>query len=120
MKADVFMLRSILQNLTMNAIKYTPEGGIITVSASLVNHMVEVCVKDTGIGMTQEVQRSLFANVSPVSVIGTNNEVGSGLGLLLVRDFVSQHGGTISIDSEPEKGTCFKFTIPADDVPTLA
>ncbi|MEJ7692049.1 hybrid sensor histidine kinase/response regulator [Daejeonella sp.] len=115
-KADVFMLRSILQNLAMNAIKYTPEGGIVTVSASFTDHMVEVCVMDTGIGMTPEVQQSLFKSISPVSITGTNNEQGSGLGLLLVRDFVAQHGGSIHIDSELEKGTCFKFTIPADDV----
>ncbi len=119
-KADVFMLRSILQNVTMNAIKYTPEGGIVTVSASFADHMVEVCVMDTGIGMTPEVQQSLFKSISPVSTTGTNNEPGSGLGLLLVRDFVAQHGGSIHIDSEPDKGTCFKFTIPADDVSAMA
>lgn len=115
-KADVFMLRSILQNVAMNAIKYTPEGGIVTVSASYADHMVEICVMDTGIGMSKEVQQSLFTSISPVSITGTNNEQGSGLGLLLVRDFVAQHGGSINIESELDKGTCFKFTVPADDV----
>lgn len=119
-KADIFMLRSILQNVTMNAIKYTPEGGLVTVSASLAKNMVEVCVTDTGIGMSQEVQQSLFTSISPVSITGTNNEQGSGLGLLLVRDFVAQHGGSIKIESELKKGTCFKFTIPADDVSAIA
>lgn len=119
-KADVFMLRSIIQNLVMNAIKYSPQGGIVSVSANYTNSMVEICVQDTGVGMTPEVQQNLFKNISPVSVTGTANETGSGLGLLLVRDFVTQHGGTISIDSEPGKGTCFKFTIPADDVPEMA
>lgn len=119
-KADVFMLRSILQNVVMNAIKYTPQGGIVTVSASLVDHLVEICVTDTGIGMSPEVQNSLLTSVNPISVTGTNNEQGTGLGLLLVRDFVAQHGGTIHIHSELEKGTCFKFTIPSDDVSTMA
>ncbi|MGV3685546.1 MAG: hybrid sensor histidine kinase/response regulator [Daejeonella sp.] len=119
-KADVFMLRSIIQNLVMNAIKYSPQGGIVSVSANYINSMVEICVQDTGVGMTPEVQQNLFKNISPVSVAGTANETGSGLGLLLVRDFVTQHGGTISIDSEPGKGTCFKFTVPADDVPEMA
>ncbi len=119
-KADVFMLRSIIQNVVMNAIKFSPQGGIVSVSATFTNSMVEICVQDTGVGMTPEVQQNLFKNISPVSVTGTNNETGSGLGLLLVRDFVTQHGGAISIDSEPGKGTCFKFTIPADDVPEMA
>ncbi|MHB1179605.1 MAG: hybrid sensor histidine kinase/response regulator [Daejeonella sp.] len=119
-KADVFMLRSIIQNVAMNAIKYTPQGGTVTVTACNVENMVEVCIQDTGIGMSQEVQQALFSNLSPVSVIGTNNEQGSGLGLLLVRDFVAQHGGVIQIESETGKGTCFKFTVPVDDVPTLA
>lgn len=119
-KADVFMLRSIIQNVVMNSIKYTPQGGIVSVTASVADHMVEICVTDTGIGMSKEVQQTLFSSISPVSITGTNNEQGSGLGLLLVRDFVAQHGGTIQIQSELEKGTCFKFTIPADDVQALA
>ncbi|MGB4398326.1 MAG: hybrid sensor histidine kinase/response regulator [Daejeonella sp.] len=119
-KADVFMLRSILQNVVMNAIKYTPQGGIVTVSASIVDHLVEICVTDTGIGMTPEVQQSLLTSVNPVSITGTNNEQGTGLGLLLVRDFVAQHGGTIHIHSELKKGTCFKFTVPVDDVSAMA
>ncbi|MES2874137.1 MAG: hybrid sensor histidine kinase/response regulator [Bacteroidota bacterium] len=119
-KADVFMLRSIIQNVVMNSIKYTPEGGVVNVSATVTDRMVEICVTDTGVGMSPEVQQSLFSSISPVSVTGTNNEKGSGLGLLLVRDFVAQHGGTIQVQSELEKGTCFKFTIPADDVPALA
>ncbi len=119
-KADVFMLRSIIQNVVMNAIKYSPQGGIISVSANFADNMVEICVKDTGIGMTPEVQQNLFKNISPASVTGTNNEPGSGLGLLLVRDFVTLHGGSIYIDSEPGKGTCFRFTIPSDDVSEMA
>lgn len=119
-KADVFMLRSIIQNVAMNAIKYTPEGGTVTVTACNAENMVEICIQDTGIGMSPEVQQALFSNFSPVSVTGTNNEPGSGLGLLLVRDFVAQHGGIIQIESEMGKGTCFKFTVPVDDVATLA
>ncbi len=119
-KADVFMLRSIIQNVAMNAIKYTPDGGTVSVTACNTEHMVEVCIQDTGIGMSQEVQQALFSNFSPVSATGTNNEQGSGLGLLLVRDFVAQHGGIIQIESETGKGTCFKFTVPVDDVATMA
>ena len=119
-KADVFMLRSIIQNVVMNSIKYTPHGGIVNLSAVVIDQMVEICVTDTGIGMSPEVLQSLFSSISPVSVTGTDNEQGSGLGLLLVRDFVAQHGGTIQVQSELDKGTCFRFTIPADEVQTLA
>ncbi len=119
-RADVFMLRSIIQNVAMNAIKYTAEGGSVTVTACHVEAMVEICIQDTGIGMSLEVQQALFTNFTPVSSTGTNNEQGTGLGLLLVRDFVAQHGGIIQIDSEPGKGTAFKFTVPADDVAAMA
>lgn len=110
-KADALMLRSILQNLITNAIKFTPEGGFVTLSAATSEDMVEVCIQDTGIGMDQEMKEKLFAATASVS--GTNNEKGSGLGLLLVKDFVTQHGGSIAVESEIGKGTCFRFTVPA-------
>ena len=74
--------------------------------------MVEVCVVDTGVGMDKDMKDRLFIEANQ-SISGTNNEQGSGLGLLLVRDFVTQHGGTIQVESEVGKGTCFKFTVPA-------
>ena len=114
-KADVFMLRSIIQNLVMNAIKYTHRGGEVCVTAKNLESMVEVCIRDTGIGMSDEVQQTLFTKFSPGSLSGTDNEQGTGLGLLLVRDFVAQHGGGIRIESKPGKGTAFRFTIPRDE-----
>lgn len=113
-KADSLMLRSIVQNLVTNAIKYTPKGGSVTINAQLDERMVCVFVEDSGIGMTHELQQKLFTEGnSPPSVSGTNNEIGSGLGLLLVNDFVAQHGGTIDVESTVGKGTTFKFTVPA-------
>jgi signal transduction histidine kinase len=111
-RADSLMLRSIVQNLVTNAIKYTPQNGSITISAEHSDQMVEICVTDTGIGMNADTMSKLFDEVSASSK-GTNNEHGTGLGLILVRDFVTQHGGVISVDSDEGKGTCFKFTIPA-------
>ena len=111
-KADVFMLRSIIQNVVMNAIKYTPKGGSVSVTAQAIGNMIEVCIKDTGVGMSRKVQQTLFTKISPGSTSGTNNEQGTGLGLMLVWDFVAQHGGAIKIESEPGHGTAFKFTIP--------
>jgi len=115
-KADSLMLRSIVQNLVTNAIKYTPQGGSVIINAESDDHMAYVFVEDSGIGMTDETREKLFGNGDNSSLAGTNNEKGSGLGLLLVNDFVAQHGGTIDVESAVGKGTTFKFTIPAANV----
>lgn len=111
--ADALMLRSILQNLVTNAIKFTPHGGAaITVTARPVDNMIEVCVQDGGVGMSADTKQVLLGDFNARSIMGTNQEKGSGLGLLLVKDFVVQHGGVIHVDSELGSGTCFKFTMP--------
>jgi signal transduction histidine kinase len=113
--ADALMLRSVLQNLVTNAIKYTPHGGgIISVTATLVDDMVEICIQDKGIGMSERTKEMLFGNIHYGSLLGTSEEKGTGLGLLLVRDFVTTHGGTIKVESELDKGTCFSFTMPTN------
>ncbi len=111
--ADSLMLRSILQNIVTNAIKFTPQGGgIVKVTAEPADSMIEVCVQDFGVGMSNETMNMVLGNFPYASLLGTNKEQGTGLGLLLVKDFVTQHGGTIKIDSELGKGTCFRFTMP--------
>lgn len=111
--ADSLMLRSILQNIVTNAIKFTPQGGgVVMVTAEPSESMVEVCVQDFGMGMSDETKEMVLNDVHSPSVLGTNEEKGTGLGILLVKDFVAQHGGTIKIDSELGKGTCFRFTMP--------
>jgi len=111
--ADALMLRSILQNLVTNAIKFTPQNGMpITVTAQVVGDMVEICVQDQGVGMSERSQKLLLIDDHARSLLGTDQEKGSGLGLLLVKDFVLQHGGYIQAKSELDKGTCFKFTLP--------
>ncbi len=111
--ADSLMLRSIVQNLVANAIKYTPQGGLVVINAELDKGMVRVFVEDSGVGMTDEMREKLFDRGNNPSLSGTNNEMGTGLGLLLVNDFVTQHGGTIDVESAVGTGTVFKFTIPA-------
>ena len=111
--ADPLMLRSIVQNLITNAIKYTPEGGLVQLSAKSEAHMVCISIADSGVGMAEETKARLFKNTDQKSVLGTNNEQGSGLGLLLVNDFVNQHGGRIDVESTPGTGTTICFTIPA-------
>ncbi|MXV16511.1 hybrid sensor histidine kinase/response regulator [Hufsiella ginkgonis] len=114
--ADSLMLRSILQNLVTNAIKFTPNGGgAIKVTAQPLNGMVEICVRDFGTGMSEETKKILLGDEHYSSLMGTSQEKGTGLGLLLVKDFVMQHGGTIRVDSELGKGTCFRFTVPRFD-----
>lgn len=115
--ADSLMLRSILQNIVTNAIKFTPQGGgVVKVKALPVDSMVEVCIQDFGVGMSDETKATLLGNSTSVSLLGTDQEQGTGLGLLLVKDFVAQHGGTLMIDSELGKGTCFKFTMPKNPI----
>ena len=111
--ADSLMLRSILQNIVTNAIKFTPRGGgVIKVTANQLDSMVEICVQDNGVGMSEETRRRVLSDVISPSFLGTEQEQGSGLGFILIKDFVAQHGGAIDIESEQGKGTCFKFTMP--------
>ncbi|HJP62207.1 MAG TPA: hybrid sensor histidine kinase/response regulator [Mucilaginibacter sp.] len=112
-KADSLMLRSIVQNLVTNAIKYTPIGGTVSINARPDHQMVCIFVDDSGVGMTEETKEMLLGT-SNLSSPGTDLEQGTGLGLLLVKDFVAKHGGSIVIDSELGKGTSFKFTVPSD------
>lgn len=113
--ADSLMLRSILQNIVTNAIKFTPQsGGSVKVTAQTMDSMVEICIQDSGVGMSKEIQDKVLGN-SSLSSPGTDLEQGTGLGISLIKDFVSQHGGSIMIDSEPGKGTCFKFTMPVNE-----
>ena len=112
LKADALMLHSILQNLVTNAIKFSLQGGLVTVVARRIDKMVEVCIIDSGIGMEANISENLFMKSNTATVIGTNNEKGSGLGLIFVKDFVTQNGGTLRVESEIGKGTCIFFTIP--------
>jgi len=112
-KADSLMLRSIVQNLVTNAIKYTQQGGMVSINAEPDAQMVCVFVEDSGVGMSSEMKDKLFTKTNGSSLSGTNNEIGTGLGLLLVNDFVTQHGGTVDVESTIGSGTTFKFTIPA-------
>lgn len=110
--ADLQMARTILRNLISNAIKFTSSGGKITLCATKSSSFVEIVVRDTGCGMSYETQGLLFKIDTFHSTKGTNNENGTGLGLLLCKEFVEMHGGKIWIESEPGKGSEFKFTLP--------
>jgi CheY-like chemotaxis protein len=110
---DSNMFKTIIRNLVSNAIKFTRKGGKISVSAAVTKSQhVEICVQDSGIGMNQQMLDNLFRIDVKVSRKGTENEPSSGLGLLLCKEFVEKHGGTIRVESEEDKGSQFYFTIP--------
>ena len=116
--ADEDMLNTILRNLLTNSIKFTPRNGIITVSATLNKSFANISVSDTGVGMDEIALNNLFRIDISHSSHGTDHEAGTGLGLILCKEFVEKHGGTISVSSKPGKGTTFTFTIPLDSAQT--
>ncbi|MDP3641843.1 MAG: CHASE domain-containing protein [Bacteroidota bacterium] len=110
--ADELMLKTILRNLLVNAIKFTQEGGTIRISTSKTENWVTITVSDNGIGMSPDEMSNLFDVSRLQSKSGTANEKGTGLGLLLCKDMVSKHGGKIWVDSTAGHGSKFSFTLP--------
>jgi signal transduction histidine kinase len=113
LKADVFMISSVLHNLLSNAIKFTHPEGTITISAEYFNkELVKVCISDTGVGIAEEDLAKLFRTDESFSTQGTNEEKGTGLGLILCKKFIQKNGGDIWVESEVNKGSQFFFTLP--------
>ncbi len=110
--ADPNQIDVVLRNLVGNALKFTPKEGKITISAKVKNDSVLISVTDTGIGMSKENLKKLFKKDEHFTTQGTNNEAGTGLGLLLCKDFVEANGGQLNVESEEGKGTCFIFDLP--------
>lgn len=110
--ADSNMLQTVLRNLLSNAVKFTPTGGVITISAEQFEQEVKISVKDTGVGIRPENLKRLFRIDSPFSTAGTGNEFGSGLGLILCRDFLKKMNSEIQVESEVGKGSSFSFFLP--------
>jgi signal transduction histidine kinase len=111
--ADENMLHTIVRNLTSNAIKFTNPGGSINFSATNGNAVVKCTVEDTGTGIAPEDIDKLFDTDSEVRKNGTANESGSGLGLVLVKEFVEKNNGKLSVESQLEVGSAFSFELPA-------
>ncbi len=110
--ADFDMLKTVMRNLVSNAIKFTNNGGVINISAVKNSGDVTVSVSDNGIGIEPENLTKLFDISQVLTTKGTSGETGTGLGLLLCKEFVEKHGGKIWVESEIEKGSDFKFTLP--------
>ncbi|MGQ9643634.1 MAG: ATP-binding protein [Ignavibacterium sp.] len=110
---DKYMIESVVRNLISNAIKFTPSGkSIEIVCKNLNDDFAEFSVKDYGVGIPASIKSKLFKIDSQISTRGTEQEKGTGLGLVLCKDFIEKNGGTISFESEVGKGSLFKVTIP--------
>jgi PAS domain S-box-containing protein len=110
--ADVFMLKTILRNLVSNAIKFSDNEGHVEILAHQTQSEVTISILDNGIGISPEYLKKLF-NISQIhTTLGTAEEKGTTLGLLLCKEFVEKHGGKIWVESNQRKGSEFKFTLP--------
>lgn len=109
---DMNMITTVIRNLINNAIKFTKPGGKVKVKSKQKNQDILVEVEDTGIGISEENISKLFKIESNFSTQGTANERGTGLGLILVKEFVEKNGGIIKVESEKGKGSIFSFSLP--------
>ncbi len=113
--ADRWMFDSIMRNLIFNALKYTSNEGTINLTAKPKSEfLVEISLKDTGIGMNKDTIANLFHLVELDTHNGTDHEPGIGVGLIICNDFIERHGGKIWVESEEGKGSVFSFTLPID------
>jgi len=110
--ADQNMLETVLRNLISNSIKYTHAGGKIEIQTYSKEEYLELSVSDTGVGMSKEVLDNLFIIGEQESLQGTLGEKGTGLGLILCKDFIEKHNGKIWVESQPDKGSSFYIAIP--------
>lgn len=109
--ADINSIKTVIRNLLSNAIKFTNEEGVITIFVDEWKDCVEIGIHDTGVGISEEDQQKIFEISAKHSTLGTNQEKGTGLGLILCKEFVERNGGSISVESDLGSGTTFKFTL---------
>jgi signal transduction histidine kinase len=110
--ADINSIRTVIRNLLSNAIKFTHETGVISIYVDEWKDSIEIGIHDTGVGMTKEVMEKIFDISAKHTTLGTNKEKGTGLGLILCREFIERNQGKLNVESEPGHGSTFKFTLP--------
>ncbi len=110
--ADKNMINTVIRNLLLNAVKFTRNGGRISLSARNIDHVVEIAVTDNGIGISPENFKKLFCIDCNVVSYGTEGEQGTGLGLILCKEFVEKNAGKIRVESEQGVGSTFTVSIP--------
>jgi signal transduction histidine kinase len=118
-QGDALKVRQALRNLIGNAIKYTPDGGAITLSLTHAADMVNVAVKDTGYGIPAADLPYIFKRFYRVRNNGHDDIEGNGLGLAIVKSIAQGHGGDVTVESEPGKGSCFTFSLPISSTAEL-
>ncbi|MBT6006749.1 MAG: hypothetical protein HOG79_13600 [Prolixibacteraceae bacterium] len=110
--ADVNMFSTVFRNLVANAIKFTHENGNVLITVKQLDNFCEISVKDDGVGISEEDIRKIFRIDSKHKTLGTKGEKGTGLGLILCKEFVEKNGGKIAVKSEVGQGSKFTFTLP--------
>lgn len=110
--ADQAMISTVLRNLVSNALKFTHPGGGITIAGIENPDEFEVLISDNGIGIPKSALADIFKLDSDYTSLGTQNEKGTGLGLILCKEFIGKHGGRIWVESEEGEGSTFHFTLP--------
>lgn len=110
---DEDMLNTIIRNLLTNALKFTNKGGKVEVVAVKQGDFAEITISDTGVGMSDSVKNNLFKLDTTYSTYGTDNEAGTGLGLILCKEFIEKNKGKIWVESRPGEGSKFIFTLPS-------
>ncbi len=110
---DRNMILTVIRNILMNAIKYTAHNGKIIISTSINNNTVKVCISDNGVGISKENLKKLFKIDKPISTPGVQNEKGTGLGLIICKEFIGQNSGKLYVENNQDKGTTFSFDLPA-------
>jgi len=114
--ADPNMVQTIFRNIISNAIKFTPRGGIVKIqSESIENNNVSICITDNGVGIEQSTLAKIYDISGNTHTKGTEGERSTGLGLIIVKDFIERNRGTISIKSQKDEGTTICITLPASD-----
>lgn len=117
--ADEMMIQTVIRNLVSNALKFTEAGGVVRIESRTLEDETEIIVSDTGLGIPAEHLGKLFSISENYSTSGTDMERGTGLGLLLCKEFVEKNGGKIQVKSTPGEGSEFSFTIPNRESDTL-
>jgi signal transduction histidine kinase len=113
--ADIDMLKTVLRNLVSNSIKFTNNGGIININAEDKHNVVIISISDNGIGIKPEKLSKLFDISQRQNTTGTAEETGTGLGLIICKEFVEKNAGEIWVESECGKGSSFRFTLPVSN-----
>jgi len=109
---DQVHMTNVISNLLDNAVKYTPESPEVFIETQNIDNTLQVCVKDNGIGISKANQKKIFDRFYRVPTGNVHNVKGFGLGLNYVKKIIEMHGGTIDVESEPDKGTAFIFRLP--------